>query len=590
MRTHIWPLACALLALTAQLPAGTATQSHPVTTFLNAKWFRTPVCLEIAEYLFDENPSLYWDYVEQLHDLDTPLHSIAADADSKLYRSAVRAAEQLIGNTQIAMLKVALAMHTQSPRVQAHFQIAEEVIAHGDCGTATFASIGSKVACNVDELRRGLARAVQNAAPSAAASGAAIVDEPTEEIYSFDHVYPGSENNSLVVVLYGQLGSADFKVFHKLLKRAATTASDGAAPTVKYVARHYVRDLPAHKVRLSGYGVELYLKSTEYKSQDDSPRQDDDAQRAAAAAAEMADGDADGFDFKRLRERFPTLSHSLGRFHHSLLEQSDEIAPLKAWEFQELGLQAAQRVAEIQGEEALQILQFTAQNFPTQAKSLLHVRVTDAFRTEMRHNIEVLGRQLNLQPPDAALFVNGLFFDVDTLDVGALLETLRTELRVLDGLHRLGVAGRLAGSLMALELAAGSEAKEFAVDIRDTSVLWVNDLEQDAEYKRWPNSVMDLLRPTFPGMLRNVRRNLFNLVLLVDPVRPEGRAIVKLVESFVVHTAPVRVGFVFDSRAVPAEQASVYRAVLCAFNYASQQKNARAALSLLTDVSIRLVR
>lgn len=66
------------------------------------------------------------------------------------------------------------------------------------------------------------------------------------------------------------------------------------------------------------------------------------------------------------RERFPTLTNSLDSFKISLLEKSDEIALLKAWEFQELGVQAAQRVAEVQGEEALHILQFTSQNFPTQ--------------------------------------------------------------------------------------------------------------------------------------------------------------------------------------------------------------------------------
>lgn len=55
----------------------------------------------------------------------------------------------------------------------------------------------------------------------------------------------------------------------------------------------------------------------------------------------------------------------------------------------------------------------------------------------MKHNIDILGKHLNLQPPDAAIFVNGLFFDADTLDVGSLLETLRTELRVLDGLYKL---------------------------------------------------------------------------------------------------------------------------------------------------------
>ena len=52
------------------------TLSSKVTTFLNAKWYLTPVCLEIAEYLFDESPSLYWDYVEQLNSLKTPLYEI----------------------------------------------------------------------------------------------------------------------------------------------------------------------------------------------------------------------------------------------------------------------------------------------------------------------------------------------------------------------------------------------------------------------------------------------------------------------------------------------------------------------------------
>lgn len=131
------------------------------------------------------------------------------------------------------------------------------------------------------------------------------------------------------------------------------------------------------------------------------------------------------------------MSHSLDRFRSSLLEKDDEIEPLKAWEFQELGLQAAQRVAEIPGDEALQILQFTAQNFPTQAKSLLHQRVSDDFKKEMKHNIDILGKHLNIQPPDASLFVNGLFFDAESLDAGSLLETLRSELRVLDGLHKL---------------------------------------------------------------------------------------------------------------------------------------------------------
>lgn len=75
----------------------------------------------------------------------------------------------------------------------------------------------------------------------------------------------------------------------------------------------------------------------------------------------------------------------------------------------------------------------------------------------------------------------------------------------------LDIEGSVASELLALDLST-SGAKDFAIDIRDSAVTWVNDLENDAQYKRWPSSVMDLMRPTFPGMLRNVRKNIFNLV------------------------------------------------------------------------------
>lgn len=52
------------------------------------------------------------------------------------------------------------------------------------------------------------------------------------------------------------------------------------------------------KVGLSGYGVELHLKSTEYKSQDDSPQQSDDA---AKTGNDDDEPEVEGFDFKVLK-------------------------------------------------------------------------------------------------------------------------------------------------------------------------------------------------------------------------------------------------------------------------------------------------
>lgn len=213
------------------------SKSHPVTTLLNAKWHVTPVCLEIAEYLADESPNLFWDYVTELNSLKTPLYQI--DTDAKAYKTSLAAAEKLIGPIQLSLLKLSLSMHSLSPRVQAHFQIAQEVVRHGDCQTTAFVTIGNRVACNISELKKGLKKASETAAEISKADTEAKVDdekeEEEEEVYSFDHIYPGSENNTITTVLYGLLGSKEYAELHAYLAKKAEKGR------VKYISRHYIR-------------------------------------------------------------------------------------------------------------------------------------------------------------------------------------------------------------------------------------------------------------------------------------------------------------------------------------------------------------
>lgn len=68
----LWRLLCCFLLIVQTF----ASKSHPITTLLNAKWHTTPICLEISEFLFDESPNLYWDYVNALNTLPTPLHEL----------------------------------------------------------------------------------------------------------------------------------------------------------------------------------------------------------------------------------------------------------------------------------------------------------------------------------------------------------------------------------------------------------------------------------------------------------------------------------------------------------------------------------
>ena len=70
------------------------------------------------------------------------------------------------------------------------------------------------------------------------------------------------------MILYGQIGSRKFAELHSALKAKASKG------LIKYIVRHYLGSEPNTKkqnpqLRLSGYGVELQIKSSEYKAQDD---------------------------------------------------------------------------------------------------------------------------------------------------------------------------------------------------------------------------------------------------------------------------------------------------------------------------------
>lgn len=54
------------------------------------------------------------------------------------------------------------------------------------------------------------------------------------EIFNVDHHYPGSENRSLVAILYGEIGSPNFKAFHSVLKEHAIEGK------IDYILRHNV--------------------------------------------------------------------------------------------------------------------------------------------------------------------------------------------------------------------------------------------------------------------------------------------------------------------------------------------------------------
>lgn len=538
-------------------------KSKTVSTLLNAKWNSTPTALEIAEFLNDEDPSYFWAFLE---DLSANVDTFAGKTDKSKYQTLVDLTRKYLSEAQVSLMRFSLGLHVYSPKIEMFQQIAMvQGVPEQKCEAV--AAVNGKLTCDPS-----LIKTLLNEKPK------------SPELYKLDHQYPGkAAKGHPVVILYGEIGAKSLTEFHETLKALADSGE------IIYVIRHYIRERKGPKVRLSGYGVELQIKSTEYKAQDDTKVTAEQSgapgdEGASQQSTEDEDVDVEGFLFSKLKVLNPDLAPKLDKLRQALLDESQELAPLKVWQLQELSLQAAERILNAAKDESLKIMAQLAQNFPLLARSIVRTTVRPALKAEIKRNQQRFSNEFSLQPSEAALFINGQHFNVDSMDVFTLFEQLREEVKLVEGLHKIGVPSQYVSSLLSLDLSPPS--RQYAVDIRDSAVLFVNDIEKDPQYKRWSPNIQDLLRPSYPGALRSIRRNMYNLVLVVDPLDIEARSLIKLAESFVVHNAPLRVGLVMavnsDPKITGRDDPGV--AMLNAFNYVAQRTHATDGLSFITDL------
>ncbi|XP_011860081.1 PREDICTED: UDP-glucose:glycoprotein glucosyltransferase isoform X1 [Vollenhovia emeryi] len=555
MRGLIWFYILSLCS--SQLGADKKINKY-VTTLINAKWNETPLVLEAAEYLSDENPSYLWKFIDSY---SRRINDLAPATQRESYDMILELAERYLSESEMAVFKLGLSLRIYSARVEMFSQMAvnKNVSSYG-CDNVV--NIGATFTCSPEDVDKLLEQDTWE----------------TVDTYDVDHRYLSTPESDKVVILYGQIGTPTFSDFHEKLKNIAETKG------INYILRHYVKERDDKKLRLSGYGVELQMKSTEYKATDDSDIKDNTGKNSEVANDGMEE--IEGINFMTLKKLHPDQQAELDKIQTYLLETSHEIGAFKVWQFQELSHQAAERIMKSPSAEALNILTDISQNFPMQAKSLIRTKVNNDMKKEMKLNQEIFMASLNIQPTDTALFINGLFFDLEAIDVLTLLESLRSELRVMEALHKIGFSNRKMSKLLALDLSGGMDSQNFAMDIRDSAVNWINDIENDPRYSNWSPSLTELLRPTFPGMLRNIRRNLYNLVLIIDPLSEDSMPLITLAQSLYAHSAPLRVGFVFvtnyNTSVTGLMDASV--AVNNAYHYFADTRSPKEALHFLSEL------
>ena len=211
---------------------------------------------------------------------------------------------------------------------------------------------------------------------------------------------------------------------------------------------------------LSGYGVELALKRTDYIVIDDR-----DAEKGSEA-----------------EESVPSEAEDVS------LEAGEvaDLKPLSSTELLGLGLKAASFI--LGSEAPFDTLIKVSQDFPKHSSTIVKGNASTEFVTEHRSN-----RELFLPAGYNVIFMNGMQIDARQMDAFALLELLRRERKLIGSLRGLGLTGPESVQLLSHPAIAQSKVEEVSqrYDYRDTLeggdiIIWLNDIEKDKRYESWP--------------------------------------------------------------------------------------------------------
>ncbi|KAH9685535.1 UDP-glucose:glycoprotein glucosyltransferase [Citrus sinensis] len=537
-----------------------------VQVAVRAKWSGTPLLLEAGELLASERKDLFWEFIEKW------LHSEENDADSRTAKDClkriVRHGSSLLSESLTSLFEFSLTLRSASPRLVLYRQLAEESLSSfppfddsnlkNEVGGASEANEKLETKKS-DSLLVGVNPKSPGGKCCWVDTGGALFLEVSEllmwlrspseltgesfqqpELFDFDHIHAESSISSRTAILYGALGSDCFKEFHINLVQAAKEGK------VMYVVRPV---LPSgceanvgncgavgakDSLNLGGYGVELALKNMEYKAIDDSmikegvtledPRTEDLSQEVR------------GFVFSKLLERKPDLTSEIMSFRDYLLSSTTS-ETLEVWELKDLGHQTAQRI--VHASDPLQSMQEISQNFPSVVSSLSRMKLNDSIKDE------IVANQRYMPPGKSLMALNGALINIEDIDLYLLIDLVHQELSLADQFSKLKIPRTITQKL--LSTVPPAESSMFRVDFRSTHVQYLNNLEEDAMYKRWRSNINEILMPVFPGQLRYIRKNLFHAVYVLDPATVCGLEVIDMIMSLYENHFPLRFGVILYS-------------------------------------------
>ncbi|RAL10314.1 putative UDP-glucose:glycoprotein glucosyltransferase [Aspergillus homomorphus CBS 101889] len=468
-----------------------------VNVALQASFDSAPYLIELLETAAEENATSYFPLLDRIADgaFDD------AATDKELYDrflEAVHTDGHLRTPEALSSFKLSLAIRSASPRIAAHYQyynasVQQSLAAAQDAVCPVWVHSEGKQYCSST-----LERAQQ---------GVMGPSDPPE--LPFDRVF--GDSSLPPAILYADVASPMFKDFHQSLTALAKEGQ--ISYRVRYRPPQHWSSRPLF---VSGYGVELALKRTDYIVIDD------------RAAEERG---ADGSDSKKSVDMEG--------------DDLDDLRPLSSSEVSRLGPSTVGYV--LDSESPLETLVKLSQDFPKYSARIAAYNVT----RELLQDIQ--SSRLRMLPPGLnALWINGVQIDARQVDAFTLLDHLRRERKLIEKFRTLGLSASESVELLSHKFLAAAMAQDgpqrynYRDEIEGGGVImWLNDLAKDARYESWPSDLGGYMQRVFPGQLPSVRREANNVVIPVDLTNAnDATLIVKSIQVFVKNKIPVRFGLV----------------------------------------------
>ncbi|KAI9888352.1 MAG: hypothetical protein M1814_000559 [Vezdaea aestivalis] len=401
----------------------------------------------------------------------------------------------------LSSFKLALSLHSAAPRIASHYQSYEtSVSASRECEQWLYHD--GKQYCNLD-----------------AWNAEADIVNGVPKTLPLDRTFP-LQKTEITYILYVDVSKPSFGPFFQEV-REWTKARPNLSIVIRYQPSRLggMDQLP---LIVSGYGIEMALKRTDYIVIDD--RESDKKETVEAEVEGSSNAQA------------------------VILGEEEEISdlkPLSASELTRLAMKASSFIAS--SENPFETLQKLSQDFPKYSSVVAAHNVTKEFNLEFYKN-----RQIFLPAGYNKIWINGLEISKREMEPFALLEHLRKEKNLIQKLQRIGLTSAEATKLLShpaiTESTSDGEPQRY--DWRDDiegggTIMWLNNVEKDSRYQDWPTGLGGLLQRTYPGQLPTVRQNLHHVVFPIDFSSHEDvEVVVEVFQLFIKRSLPIRFGLV----------------------------------------------